>query len=410
MVLLRRFAFLLAASIGATTQARADTLRARNVAAGSGLLFPLRSDATTPVETQHVVLTCREEGERPVCEFSASYRIANRAPDASDVVGAFYGRHARAVRIATNGSSVAAQLGPTDVEAIEDQVRERFCGGLQSISFTNAPGVECTGDHGPARLDAWTHGELAVRLEPGETRPVVVTGTLYPGRSDGGDESWMPSRHPLLGKMAVEEYQLDFWLGTAHRETEFEVHLPDGWDVRIQSPIRRTKIEPDVWPSSHEGQMHVARRRFVGDALPEAVNILIERSPSFFRRGGPFIGVGGALGTAAGLRTRIGYELALGTKRLARATLVSLSVDTNWNDLAIVAPGLSLAVPLFGPSLGLGLGLPVVVAPERRAGVRGILGVHVWGLGFVASYDWLPGTSNASRAQSQWTLLGQLSF
>lgn len=412
---LERQRFVLAAVltlvVGTTTPARADHVEYRDAAVGTGLRFPASFDVPAHVETQHIVLTCRDERGAPVCDFTATYRLANRGTETEDVVGSFYGRHLRNVRVTADGPGTSALLRPADRVGVEEQVHERLCSNLLSIVSTAAPVAECA-FRVQQPLARWAHAEVALNLAPEETRSVSVTGTLEPGRSDDRDESWMPSRHPLLGHLAVARHDLDFWLASVGGVTEVEVRLPDGWDATVRSPSRagEGRLEVEPWSLLREGDRNVARRRFKANELPEAVNVVIERSPSFLRRGGPLVGVGGAVGTAAGLRMRMGYELALATRGVARATLASLSVDTDWNKLAIVTPGLGLALPLFVPSLGLGLGLPVVVAPERRVGVRGMAGVHVWGVGFVASYDWLPETANASRSQSQWTLLGQVSF
>ncbi|MDF2697461.1 MAG: hypothetical protein K0S65_5844, partial [Labilithrix sp.] len=321
--LLRRFVvgFLLA-FIGVTTRARADHVEYRDVAVASGLRFPASFDTPSHVETQHIVLTCREERGAPVCDFTASYRVANRATEKEDVAGAFYGRRVRNLQIATDGSRSTTTLLPPDMVSIEEQVHELLCGNLLSLVFTAAPAAECALHHAQ-RMALWTHGAFAAGLAPGETQSLIVTGTLEPGLSHTRGESWMPSRHPLIGQLSVATYYVDFWLDSVRSETEFEVRLPDGWGVSVRSPTRAAegrpahqRLEAEAWPLSREGELHVVRRKFAPDALPEAVSVVIERSPSFLRRGGPFIGFGASLGGTEGFRMRMGYELALGTDHL----------------------------------------------------------------------------------------------
>ena len=55
------------------------------------------------------------------------------------------------------------------------------------------------------------------------------------------------------------------------------------------------------------------------------------------------------------------------------------------------------------PSLGLGLGVPIRLAPEARPGIRVQLRVSVFA-SFVAPFDYFPGANESTRV----TLLGQV--
>jgi hypothetical protein len=424
----------LAWSLVVPTKARAADAFERDVAVGSGPLFV---GATSPrVERQQIVLTCRDEGNVPVCDFTARYAIANRTPHALPVTGAFYARHVRQLRLSTDDSSAGASLPAEAIAGLEARVHRVLCFNFLSVFFTAYPADECFPRRGSIQPMAnWTERAFALPLAPQQTRWLAAAGTLEPGAalSSPWPEPPASTRHRLLGRQVERTYYINYWLNSgldrdngdavpdssvmSAIETEVEVRLPAAWVASVRSPRQvfspRRALSAAEWQTRDEDGWQVAHRWFSAENLPVALSIEIRRVPSFLRLGGAFSGAGSTLNGAVESRMRFGYELALGRTPPASMALASVSVDTNWRGLALVTPGFELATPMLElvPSLGLGVGLPVVLAPRRQLGLRGLLGVHFFGLGVVVSYDWFPRTMvTALAGGAQWTLLGQLSL
>lgn len=416
---------VLALVLGAPANAAAH----RDVAVGSGPLFV---GATAPrIERQRIVLTCRDEDAGPVCEFEAHYAVANRTTQELVARGVFLGRRARQLQISTDEPSTTAVLDLEAMLPLKTRARGLLCTNTLAVFFTAPPADECLMRSSVPPLPLWTGRAFALPLAPGQTRWLAATGTLAPGvvhhHPQPKPSAW--TRHPLLGHQRERVYHLDYWLDSSLAllttddasplsarplydiETEVEVRLPTAWAARVISPWRPQPDRPldaQAWRMLDDGGWHVARERFSSKNLPTALSIEIRRVPSFWRLGGAFIGAGVTLTDVVEERIRVGYELKLGSSLSSNGGLASISVDTNWEQLAIVTPGLELTTPMLDPvpSLGLGVGLPIMLAPERAVGVRGSLGVHFYGMGVVASYDWF----HSESAHSQWTLLGQLSL
>lgn len=70
----------------------------------------------------------------------------------------------------------------------------------------------------------------------------------------------------------------------------------------------------------------------------------------------------------------------------------SATLDTDFRRRWVVTPLAEAASPaiLFIPSLGAGIGLPIQLGREPRAGVRLQLDLHLYPLGFVTSVDLFP--------------------
>lgn len=416
---------VLALVLGASANAAAH----RDVAVGSGPLFV---GATAPrIARQRIVLTCRDEDAGPVCDFEAHYGVANLTPQDLLARGVFLGRRAHQLQVSTDEPSTAAVLDLEAMFRFKTRARGLLCTNTLAVFFTAPPANECLMRLSVPPLPRWTGRAFALRLAPGQTRWLAATGTLAPGvvyhHPQPKPSAW--TRHPLLGQQGERVYHVDYWLDSSFAllaadddtppaawppydiETEVEVRLPTAWAARVISPRRPLPGRPldaQAWRMLDDGGWHVARERFSSKNLPTGLSIEIRRAPSFLRLGGAFIAGGVTLTDVVEERIRVGYELKLGSSLSSNGGLASISVDTNWQRLAIVTPGLELTTPMIGPmpSLGLGVGLPIMLAPERAVGVRGSLGIHFHGMGVVASYDWF----HAESAHSQWTLLGQLSL
>jgi hypothetical protein len=103
------------------------------------------------------------------------------------------------------------------------------------------------------------------------------------------------------------------------------------------------------------------------------------------RHGGPFIALGGTFDR--GFRGRVGYELGIG-----ELVLLEVALDSDFQQQVVIAPLIEIASYslLLLPSLSLGAGVPIQVAPDVRAGVRFEASATFYSLAFVASIDVWP--------------------
>jgi len=129
------------------------------------------------------------------------------------------------------------------------------------------------------------------------------------------------------------------------------------------------------------------------------LRIAVARPASALVAGGPVLAIGGAAGAGHGLRARAGWEVGI-----RRALLASVGIEFGWPDQVVVAPVLTAATPmlLFVPSLGAGLGVPVRLGRDPRAGVRLQLDAMLGAFGLVASFDWYDGSHG--RAEQTWAV------
>lgn len=127
-----------------------------------------------------------------------------------------------------------------------------------------------------------------------------------------------------------------------------------------------------------------------------------------FVRGGPLLAAGGGWGSSRAVRVRAGYELAY-PERVIYA-LVGESDTTN----AVIVPSVQHqtrqnSVLVVLPSVGTGVGVPIRVYPEPRAGVRLQLDLSWWVVSFVGTFDIYPPTKTAAT-QLVGALYGQVNF
>lgn len=197
----------------------------------------------------------------------------------------------------------------------------------------------------------------------------------------------LSARHPLLAQR-WEVVRRGFpWRrpSPVHFEsigpTTIRVRGAAGWQPAIHADhpaIESADGEARVFTwSPGEGDRAVARA--LGVELARGIHTDV------LRHGGPFLALGGTID--AGLWGRIGYEIGLG-----EWVLVSVAADTDFVDEAVIAPLVEIASysVLVGPSLSIGVGVPVRVAPDVRAGVRIEASATFYAIAFVASFDVFP--------------------
>lgn len=350
------------------------------------------ADASLRIDAEQLSFDCRHEGDLPVCRFEARYTFSNQADAARTAVAAFYGVHARDVRALQDGRSILHPLDAATLRALDGRV----------LHGAGAPAL---------RKEALTRTGLRITVGGRRAAEVVVSGRILPGRyfRAGYDRSVPETRHLLLGGAVPRSQRFDLQYLVAPIRTwgpapEIAVRLsyPARWRVALRctgAGARQPRIDRRVDGS------RVSERFRVAGQQTDALLLQIE-APRRLYNGGVLLGIGGNLDDSGGLRTRFGYEIAL-----PEWLLWSLALDTNFRDDLVLAPGLELATRSylgFIPSLGLGVGAPIRLAPERRAGVRAQLTVHWPLLGWVTCFDIYPGAGFSEPRRFQVAMLAQI--
>jgi hypothetical protein len=154
------------------------------------------------------------------------------------------------------------------------------------------------------------------------------------------------------------------------------------------------------WQRSSEGEQEVARRQVTSPVPPRLV-LDFAIPGSAFSNGGPLVG----LGSTADLETfgmRFGYEVGIPEG----PWIEGLDLDTDFDEHWVLTPRIEVASPFyFFPSLGLGLGAPIMLSPDTTVGVRVQGVVSLAAVSYVTSFDWFPGLET-----TQWSMFGVFSL
>lgn len=372
-------ASLALALTGAATSARANMAAvqrnpARLGAPGTTGPNPLR------VEHERLSFTCTEKGGAPVCAFEARYTVTNPHRARHEVAAAFLGVRTRHVAVAIDGAEPSGQPTAAEMDAIVASAEAASArDGSPSMRGSRAEGV-----------DRWGFVLVA---EPGARHEIVVTGEILPGRRfipSGYMMRAVNARHLLFGSRTPERSVFDLeYLVAPLRTWKGDPRI----DVRITHPSRwKLSIgggaDPERWARASGGSTTVVTARLASREAPPALDLEIEPPARLFAHGGPLLGIGGSFGPGGPRpRGRIGYEIAA-----PRWLLYSLTADTNFRDRFIVTPMVEAASPaiLVVPSSGLGIGAPVQISPDPRAGVRIQADAQFYPIGIAASVDVYP--------------------
>lgn len=350
------------------------------------------------VEREQLSFVCSENQGVPVCEFEARYAVQNPEGTREEAAVAFFGVRTRNAAVTIDGARVVAT--PPSAENLE--------------ALTKAVAAR---QHGAARA------EMAERLrsgkvdllgfnlmaEPGRLHEIVVTGSMWPGHrthGEGYSSAAVVARHLLLStkRSGGPVYDLEYliapiqtWKGDPR--IDVRVSYPSRWELSIGGS------GSPGWTRAKNGDSTVMTRSIVARDAP-VLTMEIEPPTSSFRNGGPLLGIGGTLGTYKGVRGRIGYEVAAPSW-----LLYSLTADTDFRRRLILTPLVEAASPavIILPSFGLGVGVPVQVAPDPRVGVRAQADLHFYPVGFVTSVDIYPRLGSLPGF-TEVSLLGQVGF
>ncbi len=260
--------------------------------------------------------------------------------------------------------------------------------------------------------EAPTLRPVQVLVPPHGTVTVALEATLELDTPYLGVESGIPNpltavdplhaRHPLLSSAWESAVRGFAWT------------RPD--DLRFAS-VGPTTVRARVPSTWHEGgalraaESTPGHRQLTYDPParepPGRIGIAFGRGErgELLRQGGPFVALGASLNVGRpsfeeGFRARAGYTFGL-----HEFVLVSLSAESDFRSQVLVTPTVELASwgMIVVPSLSLGVGLPIQLAPTPRPGVRFEASATLYSVGFVASLDLWP-----DDGTTQLMLLGRI--
>ncbi len=330
--------------------------------------FIVEGAAALRAGPDEVALACR--GTRAIaCTWRSEHVYRNPSDAPAPVVLIVATTDARELAVTINGA--AASPRETAGES-----RQQLAGRLADVRYADP--------------DAYRHiSTVAATLPPGASR-VTLEAMLEPeAHRCACGFSGSEARHPVVTGLSdiSTRVRLDRVLG-APRDPDATVTMrvtaPAWWsgfarteDARYEDLTRRRAtitrgVESDAIELGWE------LRRWV---LP----------------GGPLIGVGGGLGDGSGLRLRAGYEFAA-----PRYVVYSLAVESDAKSHVELIPAIE-GVPPWGavlslfPMPSLGVGAPIQVWPETRAGVRAQLGLGWYVVTLLLALDVFPAVATGPR-------------
>lgn len=325
------------------------------------------------IASEDLSFDCDTEGNLMRCRFVARYDVVNETEQSHSVVGAFYGIAAEDVVVRVDGSPNKRELSLEDVRALD----ERVAGLEADESSPYHERVERIG----FELTVPAHGRRELRVDGvlvdrSRTRATVATDAIY-GRH-------LALGTPDFGRRFEFAYLLSpirTWSGAP--TVRVTLRYPRRF-ARVSGPY--AEGDPK-FHESDEGGTHVVTGTFDDDTMPESMLFGFRETKPFLSHGGPFLAIGSAGESEKSTRLRVGWEVAR-----PRWLLYSLQADFDFRGRVIAAPVVSAASQWITviPSIGLGLGVPVQVAPTVRAGLRLQFDAMIAACGFLASMDVFP--------------------
>jgi len=349
--------------------------------------------AQTPlvVEEEKLRLDCAAQGEGISCRFEADYLVFNPTSEEARVLGAFYGVRTHETSIAADGVVVDHALTTEEIQRLDLAVRQ----ATEKSRQAQQPCIFSSG---------WERFGLDLTVAAGARVRLVARGRMDPG------ERWIPrgyqapaveARHLLLGREPHERlFDLDYfvaplWTWRGEPTIEVEVHYPDAFEFPVS----------EGWTFERTKEGKVARRTIATRSENGSLWLGFLKPAPLVADGGLLAGVGGAFGDQAGLRLRLGYEVALRGWLLA-----SLAAESDLQTRVRIVPAIEAASPailFIIPSVGVGAGVPVQVWPQARVGIRLQASLHVYPAGLLFAADFYP-RAGSSRFVAEFSLLFQV--
>ena len=347
------------------------------------------------IEEEHLTFRCFDAERAPACDFEARYHVHNPKGERREAAVSFYG-------VGTDGVSVTIDGAPASGEPTQDEQRALD----DAMKRADAASATKTGGNKAEKLD---RRGFRLVVAPGARREVVVTGRVHAGLAfvpEGYAMAAVNSRHLLVSREAPDHlrYDLEYLVSPIHTwQGDPSIH------VRVEHP-RDLRI--DVGGQGSPGfRREVAGGRVALSATLRArdlsrLTLHVDKPGPLFRNGGLLLGIGGTVGPEKRARGRVGYEVAAPSW-----LLYSANFETDFKHRFIVAPVVEAASPaiLILPSLGVGVGVPVQIAPDPRPGFRVQLDAMIYAVGFGAAIDTYPKLGKLSGF-TEASLMGQVGF
>ncbi len=333
------------------------------------LVGPAVPDADLRVSSQTVALRCREadDGAWPVgalvCALEARYLVHNDGTAAIVSRGVVILEHGAHLEVHRDGRDIsapatAAERARWSSEASEWGWRADGRGevAIQTFDAAIAAGGSVT----------WTvHAELVIEhfSNPCALPPIFARHHGF----DGAPTFAHLRVTPRLDPAAPLDIDLELPRRVAVEDAHGEL-----------SPISPTRAPAGLWRR---------RQRLHVDGPGARASIDLSRGVRF-ARGGPMVAAGLDVGAGPRPRLRIGWEFAT----LRHWWIQSLALESDLRALTLV-PTTEVASPVLLtviPSLGLGLGVPLRIFPEVRAGVRTQLSLGWPRLSLLGTFDVYP--------------------
>jgi hypothetical protein len=327
------------------------------------LTEPLFEDSRVDIESESLDLACEERGRDAACTLQIKLRIHNGAAFALATRGAVLSSRGLSFTVEPSGAAPLA-VYPADV-----------AGFLSAV---------------PRWREVWEFVRRAsafdVKVGAGESLDLVVRSAFVMERFvNPCFHEGIEARHPVFAAGRREgDFELLYFHSNAARRLRrdrIDVHVrrPLAWEGEIGSI---PSYEDDMRPPDPVSRRHGPAEESAspGVARAEAVYVELTVPRSVIWGGGPFLGAGYGFGPAGdrGLRLRLGYELAAPVWLLH-----SLAMETDAHRIFSIVPASELVTGSQSMSplmLGLGVGVPVRIRPDTRAGGR---------MEASASYGWL---------------------
>jgi hypothetical protein len=358
----------------------------------SGLLS---AGGPSPLEVKDAALIIDCSSGPDDCRMRVTYRLHNPGRAPAGGLAAFYALDTDDVAVTVDGQPADHRLGAADASAFDDAVA--------AASGDASP--DLSRDQG----ELSRHG-VELSLAAGATAEVVITGVITPTsrRRYYLGVPAAPARHRLL----VHGGKRDRRVGL--RYFVAPIRTWSGFPAQMSF----TLIHPARWQASVDGVAGDAISQRGGVTTHQAriatdqpmLSIELELSSRSPIHAGHLLGVGGNVDDAVGVRWRAGVEAGRG------AYLASLAVElegaTDDTDSGVVlVPAVTAAGPWIFviPSVGLGLGVPVRLAPTTAIGARFTADAHFGPLGMLLALDYFPGM-DADPRRFTVALLGQLAL
>jgi len=331
----------------------------------------------------------------PRCRFVADYTLENASDATVSTYAAFYSERVSSLQATLDGKPVLSELTQEQQAALDQAV----------LAVT----------HEQSRVWRLVRHQseplrqgLSIVVEARRTARLVVEGWMEPETSfkpRGYLMSPIHTRHPFFGLPTYEgeHHTFEYWIapirtwGPAPR-IELTVAWPSHW-VFSTSPLMAHKNE--------RGGVTTLVEELDASAV-DTLSFVVNHPAPLVANGGPVVALGGNLDDSGGFRMRLGYEVA-GPEWLVLSGSADFDLHGEW----VLAPAAELAtedVMVIVPSLAVGLGVPVRVAPTVDVGIRGLATI-TWPLvGTVLSADWYPGMKSDNPDAFQLTLMARFGF